>query len=136
MQVLIAALGAGTLFGLGLAIAQMVNPAKVLAFLDVAGAWDATLAVVLGAALAVTLISFRVVLRRPKPVLAKAYAMPARGAIDGRLIAGAVLFGIGWGMIGLCPGPAVAALAYGMGEAVTFVVAMIGGMAVARLVAA
>lgn len=136
MARLVAALGAGTLFGLGLAVSQMVNPAKILSFLDVAGDWDPSLALVFAAALAVALVAFRFVLRSKRPVLARSFPAPPRGAVDGRLIGGAVLFGIGWGLIGLCPGPAVASLAYGMGESVYFVVAMFVGLGLARMLAA
>ncbi len=133
---LLASLGAGTVFGLGLAISQMVNPAKVLGFLDIAGNWDPSLAIVLAAALAVTSVSFRVVLRRPGPLLAPAFDVPARTAIDTRLVAGAALFGLGWGLIGLCPGPAIASLAYGLEQPVYFVVAMMAGLGLARLIRA
>ncbi len=136
MTRLLAALGAGTLFGLGLAISQMVNPAKILGFLDITGNWDPSLALVMAGALAVTLVAFRVILRRPRPALAPSFSVPARAAIDGRLIGGAVLFGVGWGLIGLCPGPAIASLAFGLGESVYFVIAMMGGMALARRLAA
>ena len=136
MTRLIAALGCGLLFGLGLAVSQLVNPAKVLGFLDVAGAWDPSLALVLAGAVAVALIAYRFILKLPRPALAERFAMPLSTAIDGRLIGGAVLFGVGWGLIGLCPGPAVASLAYGMGESVYFVVSMLVGMGLARLVAA
>ncbi len=128
-----AALGAGVLFGLGLAISQMVNPAKVLAFLDVGGNWDPSLALVMGGALAVTGVAFRLVLKRPRPMFGDAFAVPTRGDVDGRLVGGAIVFGVGWGLIGLCPGPAMASIAYGMAESVYFLGAMLAGMAAARI---
>lgn len=129
----LAALGAGLVFGLGLAVSQMVNPAKVLAFLDLAGDWDPSLALVMGGALAVALPGFRTVLRRPRPLFAEGFRVPAKhAAVDGRLLGGALLFGVGWGLVGLCPGPAVASLAYGMPQSVYFLLAMGAGMAAAR----
>ena len=133
MPRLLAALGAGIVFGLGLAISQMVNPAKVLGFLDVAGAWDPTLAVVLVAAVAVAGIAFRVVRVRARPLFADAFQVPSRRDITSRLVGGSALFGIGWGLIGLCPGPAFASLVYGMGESFYFVVALMVGLGLARL---
>jgi len=100
----------GLLFGLGLAISNMVNPQRVLAFLDVFGVWDPTLAFVMAGALAITVPGFAKVLQREHPLFAKHYSLPIKAAIDGPLLAGAVLFGIGWGLAGLCPGPAIAAL--------------------------
>ena len=115
------------LFGLGLAISGMVNPAKVLAFLDVAGAWDPTLAFVMGGALAVTTPAFRYVLKRRQPWFAPGFALPAKTDLEPRLVAGAALFGIGWGMAGLCPGPAVTALVSGKPVVFAFVAAMLAG---------
>lgn len=134
MARLAVALASGVIFGFGLALSQMVNPAKVLAFLDVAGDWDPSLALVMAGALAVTAFAFRVVLGRPAPALAATFALPTKTAIDGRLIGGAAIFGIGWGLIGLCPGPAFASLAYGLPESVYFIGAMALGLAVARKV--
>lgn len=121
------ALTAGLLFGLGLAISQMVNPAKVLNFLDVAGHWDPTLALVMGGALLITIPAFRWVLKRPAPLLDGRFHLPTRTDVDGRLIAGAALFGIGWGLGGLCPGPAVAATLSGAGSVLVFLAAMLAG---------
>lgn len=129
----IAALASGLLFGLGLAISQMVNPRKVLNFLDVTGSWDPSLALVLGGALAVSFVAFRFVLGRGTPVLAQKFELPTRTEIDLHLIGGAVIFGIGWGLIGLCPGPAIASLAYGNLESVWFVIALAVGLGGARL---
>ena len=106
----IAALIAGLLFGLGLAISQMTNPAKVLNFLDITGTWDPTLAFVMGGAVLVTLISFRFILKQDRPLFEGQFHLPTRSDIDGRLLGGAALFGIGWGLAGYCPGPGIAAL--------------------------
>ena len=121
------ALASGTLFGLGLAVSGMVNPAKVLAFLDVAGAWDPTLAFVMGGALAVTTPAFRYVLSRGQPWFAPGFALPTRTDLDPKLVLGAALFGIGWGLAGLCPGPAVTGLVTGKASLYAFVAAMIAG---------
>ena len=136
MNTNLAALGVGVLFGLGLAIAGMTDPGKVLAFLDIAGAWDASLAVVMAAGLAVNAIAYRLTMRRAKPLLAGAFQVPSGRDIDARLVGGAVLFGIGWGIAGICPGPALASLGTGAwtGGApfepavLVFVAAMIAGM--------
>ena len=123
---------AGTLFGLGLAISGMVNPQKVIGFLDFAGNWDPTLAFVFGGALLVTIPAFHLILRRPRPVLADDFDLPTKKAVDGRLLGGAALFGIGWGLAGFCPGPAVTALASGLLPVFAFVAAMVVGMAAYR----
>ena len=123
---------AGTLFGLGLAISGMVNPAKIIGFLDFAGEWDPTLAVVFGGALLVAIPAFRLILRRPHPVLADHFDLPTKKDVDGRLLGGAALFGIGWGLAGFCPGPAVTALASGLLPVFAFVAAMVVGMAAYR----
>lgn len=122
MKPTLSAFVSGTLFGSGLAVAQMTNPAKVIGFLDVAGSWDPSLAFVMGAALLVSAIAYRVHNTRSAP--------QAPGAeIDGRLITGASLFGIGWGLAGFCPGPAIAALATGSDQVTLFVASMLAGMA-------
>ena len=126
------ALVAGVLFGLGLAVSQMVNPAKVLAFLDIAGAWDPSLAVVMAGALLVTLPAYRLAQGRPRPVLAERFAWPTARYIDRRLVAGAVLFGVGWGLVGFCPGPAIAAFAFGLPKSFVFVGTMAAGAMLAR----
>ena len=100
----------GLLFGLGLAISNMLNPQRVLAFLDIFGVWDPTLAFVMGGALLITVPSFAKVLKRKKPLFASIFELPIKTDIDRSLIIGAVLFGLGWGLAGLCPGPAIAAL--------------------------
>jgi uncharacterized membrane protein YedE/YeeE len=124
---LVSSLAAGVLFGLGLAVSQMVNPAKVIGFLDVAGKWDPTLLFVMGGALAVTVPAFRWVVKRPYPLFAAGFALPTRKDLDARLIAGAALFGVGWGLAGLCPGPAVTALVTLALPIAVFFVAMLAG---------
>ena len=121
---------AGALFGLGLAVSGMVDPAKVIGFLDVAGDWDPTLAFVMGGALLVTIPAFRLIFKRPSPVLAEDFELPTKKDLDARLLGGSALFGVGWGLSGFCPGPAVTALATGLTPVFAFVVAMIAGMAI------
>jgi len=123
----IAALIAGLLFGLGLVVSGMVNPAKVLNFLDVAGNWDPTLAFVMGGALLVTIPGFRLILKREMPLLDGRFHLPERSDIDTPLVVGAILFGIGWGLGGFCPGPAVTALVTGFAPVFAFVAAMLAG---------
>lgn len=120
---------AGLVFGLGLVIAEMVNPAKVLAFLDVSGHWDPSLAFVMGAALIVTAAGYRLVWKLRQPAFGSAFILPQAREIDRRLALGAVLFGIGWGLVGLCPGPAIAALSFGGAPAWVFLGAMSAGVA-------
>jgi len=132
MQALVA-LVCGVVFGAGLAVAGMTNPAKVLAFLDVAGAWDATLAFVMGGALAASAVGFAIARRRARPWLAESFAIPARREIDAPLVGGAALFGIGWGLVGLCPGPAIAALARGSPHALLFLAALLAGVLAHRV---
>lgn len=132
MPTLLIALVSGLIFGVGLVISQMMNPAKVLNFLDVAGHWDPSLAFVMAGAIPVAALGFYFGRRRKAPVFAKTFQTPAQTRIDFRLIAGAALFGIGWGLVGFCPGPALAALQSGRHEVFIFVAAMIGGMVVFR----
>ena len=124
---LAAALGAGALFGIGLVVSQMVDPGKVLAFLDFAGRWDPSLALVMAGALAVAVPGFRLAQARGAPALGGRFDVPANTEIDRRLLAGAAVFGIGWGLVGFCPGPAVASLAFGRWESLVFVLAMLAG---------
>lgn len=124
----LSALACGLLFGAGLAAAGMTSPDKVLAFLDVLGAWDPTLMVVMGAAVAVAMPAYRLLLRRPAPLFDVRFHWPTRVEIDRRLVVGALLFGTGWGLFGYCPGPAIGALVYGNGEALLFVGAMLAGV--------
>ena len=124
MKQAIAALIAGIVFGLGLAVSQMIDPAKVLGFLDIAGRWDPSLAFVMAGALAVTFTGYRLARGRAAPILAPRFELPTKRELDRRLIGGAVLFGIGWGMVGYCPGPAFASLAFGLKETLIFIAAM------------
>jgi uncharacterized membrane protein YedE/YeeE len=126
------ALLAGGLFGLGLAMSGMTDPLRVLGFLDLAGQWDPTLLFVLGGAVATTALSFRWVLGRAHPVFADRFRLPDARAIDAPLLAGAAIFGIGWGLAGYCPGPALAGLGALSREALWFVPAMLAGMLVHR----
>jgi uncharacterized membrane protein YedE/YeeE len=136
MPLIVSAFAAGLLFGLGLIVSQMVNPAKVLGFLDIFGAWDPSLALVMGGAVAVSALGYVVARRRGVPVLAPRLEIPTRRDLDPRLIGGAALFGIGWGLVGLCPGPALVGLTFGPWPVFVFVTAMIVGMAIFRLVPA
>lgn len=122
------AFAVGLLFGLGLVISQMVNPAKVLGFLDIFGNWDPSLAFVMGSALIVTAVGYRLTWRRSQPLLGDQFHLPTNTTIDRRLALGAILFGIGWGLVGLCPGPAIAAIAIGGGKALAFLGAMTVGV--------
>jgi uncharacterized protein len=124
----LAGFASGVLFGMGLLLGGMTDPARVIGFLDVTGRWDPSLAFVMGAALCVTLPGFAWLRRRARPVLDARFHLPTQRAIDAPLIGGAVLFGIGWGIAGLCPGPAVANLASGAPQALAFVAAMVAGM--------
>jgi uncharacterized membrane protein YedE/YeeE len=127
---------AGIVFGAGLALSDMINPARVLAFLDVAGAWDPTLAFVMAGALVPSALGYVIARRMPRPVVGDAFSIPQSRAVDRRLLAGAALFGVGWGLVGLCPGPAVAALAFGVWQPWVFFAAMAAGMLLYRLTAA
>lgn len=122
-----AALVAGSLFGLGLVMSRMNDPRVVLGFLDVAGAFDPTLIFVLAGAVGVATAGFRLVLWRPRPVLDDAFHLPAKRAIDARLILGTAMFGVGWGLAGYCPGPALVGFGSGLREALYFVPAMLAG---------
>ena len=123
----------GLLFGIGLLVAGMANPAKVLAFLDLAGAWDPSLALVMGGAIAVGLGAFRVAATSKVSLLGEPMHLPTRRDIDKRLVFGDLGFGVGWGLAGFCPGPALVALGAGQGKALVFVIAMLVGMAVFEL---
>lgn len=120
---------AGLIFGLGLLLAGMANPAKVLGFLDLAGAWDPSLALVMAGAIAVALLPFTLAKRREQSLLGLPMQLPNKREIDRRLIGGSLLFGIGWGIAGICPGPAVAILLTGHWQVLLFVAAMLIGMA-------
>jgi len=124
------ALISGVLFGLGLTLSGMSDPAKVLGFLNITGAWVPDLIFVMGGAVVVTLILTPWVLRRQAPLLASAFSLPGKQLVDRRLIGGAMLFGIGWGLSGYCPGPALVSLLYGYESTLIFCLAMFAGMAV------
>ena len=119
----------GLLFGLGLIVSGMANPAKVLGFLDLAGAWDPSLALVMGGAIGVGALAFWVARARVVSLLGERMPGSASRQIDRRLVAGSLLFGIGWGVAGFCPGPALVALGMGLPKALVFVAAMLLGMA-------
>lgn len=123
----------GMVFGAGIALSGMANPAKVLNFFDIAGTWDPSLAFVMGGALLVTGIGYWFVLRRPAPVLAPQFHLPANRKLDVPLLVGSAVFGIGWGISGFCPGGAIPALGLGEPSAWIFVVSMLGGITIARL---
>jgi uncharacterized protein len=124
----IAALGCGLIFGVGLLVSGMMQPAKVLGFLDLFGAWDPSLAVVMAAALAVSVPGFALAKRHERPIFAPQSLWPTRMGIDRPLVIGAALFGIGWGLVGLCPGPALENLATLSPQVIVFVAAMAAGM--------
>jgi len=128
VMVTVVAFASGLLFALGLGVSGMTRPEKVLAFLDVAGRWDPSLAFVMLGAIGVHAVLLRVILRRRAPLLAPAFALPVRSEVDARLLVGAAIFGVGWGLAGLCPGPAVTVLASGRMLGVAFVLAMLVGM--------
>ena len=130
---LIASLLSGLVFGLGLIVSGMANPAKVLGFLDLAGAWDPSLALVMAGAIAVGLVAFGVAKGRTRSLLGAEMKLPTSRQIDRRLVGGSLLFGIGWGIAGYCPGPALVALGMGQLKAVVFVAAMLAGMALFEL---
>jgi hypothetical protein len=126
-QQTLVALVSGLLFGLGLGFSQMIDPEKVIGFLDLTGSWDPTLAFVMGGAVLVTLITFRFILKRPTPILNGKFYVPSRKDIDKPLLIGSALFGIGWGIGAYCPGPAITSLVFGALNPLLFVVAMVVG---------
>lgn len=128
-------LALGLLFGVGLVVSGMADPAKVLNFLDFFGAWDPSLAFVMGGGVLTAFIGYRLVLRRKQPIAGGSFQLPTRTDIDARVIAGPAIFGIGWGLGGFCPGPAFTALGLGATGTLAFVPAMILGMWAARLFA-
>jgi len=132
MKILLTALLAGIIFGLGLCVSEMVNPARVIGFLDITGKWDATLIFVMGGAIIVAATGFTLTKRRTKPLLTDEFSLPTKHDIDFQLVLGSVLFGIGWGLAGLCPGPALAALVSLSPEIFTFVLAMVIGQLLVR----
>lgn len=136
MPAIVSAFAAGLLFSLGLIVSQMVDPQKVLSFLDVFGNWDPSLAFVMGGAVIISAIGYRLARLRGRPVLAPKLEVPSRQSVEPRLVAGSALFGIGWGLVGLCPGPAVTALAFAPAQILVFVGSMVAGMALFRLMPA
>jgi len=130
----ISAFFVGLLFGIGLIVSGLANPVKVLAFLDLAGAWDPSLALVMGAAVVMGSIAFLLAGKRSHSFLGEPMRMPTRRDIDKRLVFGSLGFGIGWGLVGLCPGPALVAVGTGEIKAVVFVIAMLAGMGAFELI--
>jgi uncharacterized membrane protein YedE/YeeE len=123
----------GILFGTGISMSGMANPAKVINFFDIAGAWDPSLGFVMGGAVVVAFIGYRLVLRRPTPVFEPSFDIPQNRRLDARLLTGAGIFGLGWGIAGFCPGGALPALGTLNAEVITFVAALIAGMLVTRV---
>lgn len=121
------------MFGAGLALSQMINPLKIMNFLDVAGAWDPSLALVMVGALAVTAAGYHLVMRKEQPLFEGHFHLPTRKEIDLHLLVGAVIFGVGWGLAGYCPGPGVAAMTLGTLEPVVFILAVFGGFQLHRV---
>lgn len=133
MNRLLSALLIGIIFGLGIAISGMINPAKVLNFFDIAGTWDPSLAFVMGGGLVTAFIGYRLVFgARKAPLFEPSFALPARKTVDRELVGGAAIFGIGWGIAGFCPGGAIPALGLGYSQTVIFIAAMVAGIVVAR----
>ena len=130
---ILAAFVSGALFGTGLAISRMTDRTVILGFLDVFGDFDPSLAFVMAGAVAVTAVAFRFVLKMPAPALAAGFQLPAKGLIDWRLLLGAAIFGVGWGVAGFCPGPVLVGAAAGVRDALIFLPAMLAGSLVYRL---
>lgn len=126
----------GLVFGVGISISGMANPAKVLNFFDIAGTWDPSLAFVMGGALIVTFLGYRLILKRPAPLMSATFQLPTRRDLDLPLIGGSAVFGIGWGIAGFCPGGALPALGTGRSEVLIFVVALSAGIFAAKLMQA
>ncbi|POA96856.1 hypothetical protein C2134_20135 [Chromobacterium sinusclupearum] len=129
MKRMISAALAGLIFGSGLIMAGMANPAKVLAFLDITGRWDPSLALVMAGAIAVALPAFAWAKRRERSLLGEAMQLPTSRRADRRLLAGSLIFGIGWGLAGICPGPALVLAGSGLADGLLFLLAMLAGMA-------
>lgn len=124
----------GLLFGTGIAISGMINPAKVINFFDIAGSWDPSLLFVMGGALTTTLIGYRLALKQASPIFSAKFYLPTRTDIDMKLLSGAAIFGIGWGISGFCPGGAVPALGTGKTDVLIFIAALVAGILIVRLV--
>ena len=132
MRSILAALAAGLLFGIGLGISGMTQADKVIGFLDLSDAWDPSLALVMGGAIGVHLLLYRLILRRPAPFFAETFGIPTRRGLNGRLIGGSALFGVGWALGGYCPGPGLVSATSGAANALVFVVTMTAGMRLFR----
>lgn len=130
MKTLLASLFAGLIFGLGLIVSGMANPEKVLGFLDIAGLWDPSLAFVMGGAVIVGTLAFAVARRRTLSFLGLDFRIPGNNSIDRRLVLGSLIFGIGWGIAGFCPGPGLVALGAGEPKGIVFAISMVAGMAI------
>lgn len=134
MPRLLVALASGLLFGLGLTVSGMINPAKVLGFLDLGGTWDPSLAFVMAGAIAVASVGFAISRKRTTSLIGAAMKLPTAQHIDRRLVVGSAVFGVGWGIAGFCPGPALVALGLGEIKALVFVAAMLAGMGIFELI--
>ncbi|MBU2862830.1 YeeE/YedE family protein [Reinekea marina] len=130
------ALIAGVLFGFGLSVAQMIDPAKVIGFLNIFGAWDPSLAFVMGGGLLVNIILTPLILKRSKPVFAELFRVPAKSEIDAKIIGGGILFGIGWGLAGYCPGPILTSISFINTDILVVVVSYVVGTFAAKYVTA
>jgi uncharacterized membrane protein YedE/YeeE len=135
VKIVLSALLAGAIFGVGLALSGMVDPNKVVGFLDITGNWDPSLMFVLGGAVITTTLAYRYIFAQGKPLFADDFHVPTLLEIDPKLLTGAALFGIGWGLIGYCPGPAVASIGFRPEEPLIVVVSMLAGMLLYRSVA-
>lgn len=131
---IVTALIAGLLFGAGLILSGMSNPAKVLAFLDVGGTWDPSLLFVMAGAILVAAFAFRFARTRVRPLFGDRIHIPGAGSVDARLVLGSIVFGVGWGLVGYCPGPALTSLAVGGRSTLLFVAAMVAGMAIFEVI--
>jgi uncharacterized membrane protein YedE/YeeE len=130
----LAAFAAGLVFGLGLIVSGMADPSKVLGFLDLAGKWDPSLAFVMVGAIGVSAVAFRLARKRAQPVLGDVFHLPTATRIDRRLVIGSIVFGVGWGLAGFCPAPAIVAYGAGYFKAVVFVIAMLAGMGIYEII--
>ena len=131
---LLAALAAGTLFGFGLGVAQMIDPAKVINFLDFFGTWDPSLAFVMAGGLLVNALATPLILRRNRPLLAEFFRLPTKAEIDTKIVAGGVIFGIGWGLAGYCPGPMITSLSFANADILTVLLSFLAGTFAVRWV--
>lgn len=131
---LFASLITGILFGIGLALGGMLDPSKVTGFLDIFGLWDPSLAFVMGGGVVVSAIGYRLAIRRSKPIFTEAFQLPAGTSIDRPLVIGSALFGIGWGTSGLCPGPAIASALLNPSDGIGFVLFLIAGLSLGRII--